>query len=64
MDTKEEQPRVVQPEPVKERPQRADYTFKSADVSNGARLPVEVYQFAEALRIWREQSSQSSLLVR
>ena len=42
---------------------RTDYQLKPTEVPNGNRRPVEVHQFSETMRHWREQSSQSKLLV-
>ena len=53
----------MNPKPeTKVRPQRSDYPFKAEDLKNGDRRPTEVYKFAEAMRRWRERSSQSTLL--
>ena len=49
--------------PACETPRRADYQLHPAEVSNGNRRPVEVHQFSEVMRHWREQSAQSKLLV-
>ncbi|MBS3088363.1 hypothetical protein J4402_01130 [Candidatus Pacearchaeota archaeon] len=35
---------------------RTDYVFNSNEIVNGDRCPIEVYEFCEALRIWREKS--------
>jgi len=45
-------------------PRRADYPVHPNEVPNGNRRPLEVHEFAEIMRHWREQSSQSTLLVR
>lgn len=54
----------MNPKPeTKVRPQRSDYPFKAENLKNGDRRPTEVHKFAEAMRRWRERSSQSTLLV-
>ncbi len=47
-----------------EQPKRTDYTLCPSEIENGDRRPVEVYEFAEALRMWREQSANSNLVLK
>lgn len=45
-------------------PRRTDYRVDLAEVHNGERHPVEVCEFADIMRGWRDRSAQSTQLVR
>ena len=64
MDKKGNKQAAAKGQQASVQPKRTDYPLRSDEVSNGHRCPVEVHEFAEIMRNWREQSSQSTALVR
>lgn len=55
----------MNPKPeTKARPKRSDYPFRTADLKNGDHLPSpKLIRFVDAMRRWRDRSSQSTFLV-